>query len=144
MPQPALQLTGADLEQADDLRAPPQEAAETVLAREAARLARLAGEFALFGLEIHQTDASLWVEPADQAYRAGPEAPPAPANDACARPAFTFPDLSQRGAHLAPTMPIRFIQALDWLVVLATAELAARWGADDFALILKAGAGQFL
>ncbi len=140
MPQAALQLTGPDLEQPGAAIAVLRAVEETdtaVLKREAARLAKLAGEFALFGLNISQPDINF--RP-DQAYRADEASTATPANDARAIASQAFPDLTRRGAHLAPTVPIRFIQALDWFVVLATAEFAARWGAGMGLAELSIGA----
>lgn len=133
MSQPALQLVGADLVQpetpAEVLRGLEDQAVAR-LTREAERLAALAGEFALFGLRIDQAEESVEAESADQAYRADDEPAPAPANDLQAPAgAFAFPTLGHRAFHIAPTIPIRFIQALDWIVVATVAEFAARWGA---------------
>ncbi|QGZ94783.1 exopolysaccharide biosynthesis polyprenyl glycosylphosphotransferase [Terricaulis silvestris] len=134
MSQPALLLAGADLDQpvltyvVDD-------------ATEARRLAELAGEFCLFGLNICLEDESLWT--ADAAYRVEDAAPEAPANDA--KPGFTFPDLNRRGVHIDPTAPVKFIQALDWMMVLVAAQVAALWGAGmGLAELSIGGAAAFL
>src|SRR5262245_2599075 len=117
MPQPALQLVGADLAQwngPEDTGAPSDPEAAVRLQCEAARLAGLAGEFALFGLRIDQIDESAWILPADQAYRTGDEATPSPANDHEANESgFAFPELPLRRFHMASTMPVRFMQAVD-------------------------------
>jgi len=130
MSQAALQLVGADLEQTE---AEPigfeAEAALAAADREARALAELAGNFALFGLRIDQLE---WEgESAEQVYVTEAVVETAPANDTtpAPRPAFTFPELSRRGVHIEPRYAIRLIQGVDWIVVLATAELAAMWGA---------------
>ena len=122
MSQRALQLVGADLEHAD-----AAQAHESVsdLTREAQRLAELAGQFALFGLNVCLEAETF--EPADQAYRAEPEPKAPAANDTA--PVRAFPNLAERGLHLSPTMPLRLFQAVDWIVLAATAEFASRWGA---------------
>lgn len=119
MSQPALQLAGADLEQVDQPL--------TAEAREAAWLADMAASFCVFGLRITLDEADAFGPSAEEAYEAAPEAPPAPANDVA--PRFAFPDLSQRGLHLPAWAPTRLMQAVDWLVVVLVAELAALWGA---------------
>lgn len=121
MSQPALQLVSADL--AHESAAQPHESVPE-LTREAQRLAELAGRFALFGLNICLDDGAF--EPADQAYRTEAEQQLAASNDSA--PERAFPDLAARGLHLSPTMPLRLFQAVDWVVLAAAAEFAARWG----------------
>ncbi|MFT3727019.1 MAG: sugar transferase [Terricaulis sp.] len=121
MSQAALQWRGADLEQSaqDDASA---------LTLEARRLAELAGEFSLFGLRLDQLRFDD--EPADAGtsaetdYRLVNLTEPAPANDA----ARAFPELPRRGLHVDPRLPRQLVQALDWVAVVLTAEVAARWG----------------
>jgi Undecaprenyl-phosphate glucose phosphotransferase len=121
MSQPALLLSGAELDQ-------PEAVDMVDGAAEARRLAELAGEFCLFGLKVYLEDDGQWAAPADEAYRTDEEAP-APANDVAPAPAFAFPELTKRGVHIDPTAPIKFIQALDWVMVLVAAQFAALWGA---------------
>lgn len=124
MSQAALKQTGAGLEQGE--RASAGGETDQYL-REAQRLAELAGEFCLFGLDI-ALDLSDIAEPADLAYRL--EEPPAaqPANDTTPAAGFVFPTLKRRGIHLPASLPVHAMQALDWVFVLVIAELAARWG----------------
>jgi exopolysaccharide biosynthesis polyprenyl glycosylphosphotransferase len=141
MSQAALQCVGAELEQTADPVA--QLAERSRESAEALRLAETAGAFGLFGLRVDLADESLWADPADHGYRdsAGPDAPPA--NDAT--PAFAFPDLPKRGVHIDPAAPMRLIQAIDWVVILAAAEFAARWGAGvGLAGLTVVGAAAFL
>jgi Undecaprenyl-phosphate glucose phosphotransferase len=119
MSQPALLFSGAELDQ-------PGAVDMVDGAAEARRLAELAGAFCLFGLSVYLEDDGLWA-PADEAYRAADETPPAPANDAA--PAFAFPALTKRGVHVDPGAPIKCIQMLDWVFVLVAAQVAALWGA---------------
>ena len=142
MTQAALKQAGAGLEQVEATLA----GIETdVSALEAQRLAELAGEFCLFGLNI-ALDASAY-EAADEAYRTEEEPAQAPANDTAPVTAtgFVFPTLNQRGMHLPSALPVRTMVALDWLVILVTAQLAALWGAGAslFALSLGAAAAIF-
>lgn len=51
----------------------------------------------------------------------------APANDAT--PARRMPALHRRGLHIDPSAPVHLIRTLDWIVIAAAAEFAARWGA---------------
>ena len=127
MPKRALKRARADLEQAQQALPAILEPTET---GEARRLAELAGEFCLFGLDIALTEAA-WSEPADQPYRSVEPPPAPPANDAEPKPApsFAFPPLSRRGVHLDPALPVRAMQAVDWVFVVVAAEFAARWGA---------------
>jgi polysaccharide biosynthesis protein PslA len=119
MSQAAVKLAGAGLEQARS------DGGTDAAAREAQRLAEIAGQFCLFGLSI-ALDASAF-ETADRPYRDETAPEQTPANDAA--PRFAFPELSRRGLHLPSTMPVRAMQAIDWLFVLIAAELAALWGA---------------
>jgi len=142
----ASQRAGADLAQIDPAGAAQARAeaarSEPTLAGEAARLTELAAEFSLFGLSIVLDDALIWQDSADAAYRA-PEPPDAaPANDAGPEPApaFAFPDLNHRGVHLPASAPMRLIQAVDWVIVLAAAQFAALWGAGQSLFDLPIGA----
>ena len=122
MSQAALQLVGAELDQLPSLGVVDS-------AAEARRLAELAGEFCLFGLNIYLDDEALWTSPADEAFRVESPTAEAPANDLKPPAAFAFPELNRRGVHIDPSAPIKFIQALDWLMVLVAAQVAALWGA---------------
>lgn len=126
MSQPALQLAGAELAQA--------EVTLTAEAREAAWLADLAASFCVFGLRITLDDTV--VSAADE-YQVAPEAAPTPANDTA--PRFAFPDLARRGLHLPQWAPTRLMQAIDWVVVILVAELAALWGAGAGLAALSIG-----
>jgi polysaccharide biosynthesis protein PslA len=127
MSQAALKRAGAGLEQAEGVFEPANAERATL---EAQRLAERAGEFCLFGLSI-ALDVKEFAASAEQAYRVAEESAPAPANDAelKAAPGFAFPALAKRGVHLSPALPVRAIQALDWLFVFVAAQLAALWGA---------------
>jgi Undecaprenyl-phosphate glucose phosphotransferase len=131
MSQAALQLVGAELEQAGTDLPASEAGAPSPEQREAARLAELAAAFSLFGMRLDEVVEIDWSETADRAYRT--EAPPAlaPANDTApaGAPAFGFPDLPRRGLHVPPGAPVGLIQAIDWVVVAAAAEFAALWGA---------------
>ncbi len=136
MSNAALKLPCADLER--DGAAEQRTPLVSRDASEAQKLAELAGEFCLFGLSI-AVDAAQLVEPADQAYRLEDNRA-APANDVNAPRAFAFPALGRRGVHLHPALPVRAMQALDWLFVVVAAELAARWGAGVGLAELSLGA----
>ncbi len=142
MSQPALQLVGADLEQAERAAADVSTSPEV---EEARRMAELAGAFALCGLNIALSSEALWTESADQPYRAEPETTPA-ANDAQApAPRLAFPELNRRGVHLDPALPMRLIKAIDWLFVFVAAEVAALWGAGlGLAHLSIGGAAAFI
>lgn len=127
--QAALQRAGADLAQTEEVKLSPETRAAQVLAEQAAA-------FCLFGLQI-ALDESAWRPSAEKFYQDRPAAPPAPANDPA--PRFAFPALPRRGAHLPTTLPARFVQALDWVLILAAAEIAARWGAGAGLLSLSLG-----
>src|SRR5690606_35306145 len=45
----------------------------------------------------------------------------------------------RRGLHVDPTLPVRLIQAMDWLIVAAAAQFAALWGAGAGLLELSIG-----
>jgi exopolysaccharide biosynthesis polyprenyl glycosylphosphotransferase len=136
MSQRARRRAGADLEQASEDRVVHEAAGDAVLRAEAQRLLDLASSFALFGLSICQTEGDDFPESADLAYRAPEIAPDAPANDWAAPAA---PVLDRRGLHLDPGLPVQLMQAVDWLVVLAAAQMAAMWGADAGLLQLSVG-----
>lgn len=129
MSQPAFAPAWPDL--AQDLARCEDEPA--ILAREARRLAELAGAFSLFGLRI---DADGFVD-AEAAYRAGAPGSVVPANDSLASP--RFPTINRRGVHIDPRLPTNLIQALDWVFVLLAAECAARWGAGASMTYLPLG-----
>ncbi len=120
MPQPARKRAGAVLAPSPAMPEPSPEACE------AARLAELAGAFALFGLAIAQPEP---FEPSDFAYRT-PQIPrPAPANDHAPNRRPAFPEIKHRGARIDPGLAIGLIGIVDWIVVSLAAEFAARWGA---------------
>ena len=139
MSQAALQLVGADLEQTDaEVLALAAQAEPTAVSAEAeaARLAELAAAFALFGLPIDQPgDADFPIATADLAYRAYEIAPDAPANDSAA----PKPAAARRGMHVDPALPIKLLQATDWLIVAAAAQFAALWGTGAGLLDLSIG-----
>ncbi len=144
MSQPALQLVGADLDQTNAadtamlyVAAPQLEPAEVSPQCEAERLAELAAAFALFGLNIEQPgDEEFPIATADLAYRAYEIAPDAPANDWAASSA---PTLNRRGMHVSSVLPVKLLQATDWVVVLFAAQFAAMWGAGAGLLQLSMG-----
>ncbi len=126
MSQAALQRHCTDLEQVESCAEPTAEA------REAQRIVDQAANFCLFGLRVVQD----WPTDASAPYLVeGPA--PEPANDS--EPGFAFPELAQRGFHLHATTPIRLIQAIDWLVVLVAAQVAALWGAGAGLVSLNLG-----
>jgi len=135
MSKAARKQAGAGLKQVE---VPIAETETDRYTREAQRLAELAGEFCLFGLDIALDSKEF--EAADQAYRSEEEPQQAPANDAAPAPRFVFPALEHRGIHLSPALPMRTLVALDWLVILVTAELAALWGASAGLFTLSLGA----
>jgi len=151
MSKRAFKRAGAELEQVGQALAALPDTDAT--ASEARRLAELAGEFCLFGLDIALSDTA-WNVPADEAYRVSEEVEPEAANDVAEEalvepqpdptpaqaPSFAFPLLPRRGIHLDSTLPVRLMQALDWLFVLVVAELAALWGAGIGLLDLSLGA----
>lgn len=51
-----------------------------------------------------------------------------------------FPRLEKRTAHISPAVPKRLIQMIDWVVVAAAADFAARWGAGTGLAELNIGA----
>jgi lipopolysaccharide/colanic/teichoic acid biosynthesis glycosyltransferase len=135
MPQAALHLSGAELEQMSAHAGEPQD--DTLaLAREATRLAEIAASFALFGLQIAQEDDGATPPSADLAYRVADIRSDAPANDWVAP---TAPQLTRRGLHIDPASPAKLLRALDWVVVIAAAQLAAMWGAGAGLLQLSIG-----
>jgi Undecaprenyl-phosphate glucose phosphotransferase len=145
MSQPALQLVGADLDQTSaadtampEVGAPQLEASDVSPQTEAERLAELAAAFALFGLNIEQPgDEDFPIATADLAYRAYEIAADAPANDWLATPAA--PALNRSGMHVAPVLPVKLVQATDWVIVLFAAQFAAMWGAGAGLLELSIG-----
>jgi len=141
----ALLRQRAELEQMGAIAALPapqtEPAADPAMAREAKRLAEFAAAFGLFGMNIALEAEAFW--DASAPYRTGQAPEGAPANDAQSTPnqTFAFPELSARGLHVHPRMPARAAQALDWLVVLVAAELAALWGAGAGLMQLSIGQG---
>lgn len=145
MSQPALQLQCPDLG-----RAAPSGPVLVDAAREARRLAELAGEFALFGLRITQEQAEEeeWTGSADDDFRAVGAPGETPANDTS--PDLGFPPLTRRGPYIEPRRAMQAARALDWLFVALAAEIAARWAvgaslaelplAHAAAFVLTAGA----
>jgi len=130
MSQAALQLAGADMAQAGKVNLSPE-------AREAQRLAEHAAAFCLFGLRI-TLDEAAWNASAEAAYQAKPApAQPTPANDSGR--GFAFPALPKRGLHVPANIPVRLMQAVDWILVAAAAEFAARWGAGAGLMSLSLG-----
>lgn len=129
MSQAALQRPGADLAHADAVNVSPE-------AREAQRLAEHAAAFCLFGLRI-ALDEAAYRPSAEVAYQPETTEPPAPANDA--QPRFAFPELATRGLHVPGRTALRLMQAVDWVLVVAAAEFAARWGAGAGLLSLSLG-----
>lgn len=120
----ALQLAGAELEHTGDDPALPEtvsDAAETQTEAQTVpqdtddtgRPALEAAFLAMFGIKEESAQAAFVTE----------EPAPAPANDARA-----FPTLTRRGIHIESHFAIGFIQAIDWVVVAAVAQLAALWG----------------
>lgn len=133
MSQAALQLVGADLDQAAELPAYSDPTSLTAEDIEAQRLCDLAASFALFGLRIDGiTWDPDWAESwsAEQHYVTDAPVFAEPANDVAPLPAphFAFPELNHRGAHIAPRYAIYLVKAVDWIVVALAAELAALWG----------------
>lgn len=133
MPKRARRLASAELDQTS---CEPGPAADALVRAEAQRLLELAASFALFGLSICQTEDGRSPDSADLAYRAPEIAPDAPANDWAAP---TPPMLTRRGLHVDPGLPVKLVQAVDWVVVAATAQLAALWGAGAGLLELSIG-----
>jgi polysaccharide biosynthesis protein PslA len=66
---------------------------------------------------------------AEEAYLA-PEPPALPPANEHAPPmrAAALPELKPRGPRIPAVLGVRLLQAMDWLIVAATAEFAARWG----------------
>ncbi|MBI3439113.1 MAG: sugar transferase [Proteobacteria bacterium] len=87
---------------------------------DAARRAELEAAFAMFGTLETSKDGE-W------ANTSSPSASgPAARADAAAQ--RRLPELTSRGLHFDPKLPLQFIKALDWMVIAAAADLAARWG----------------
>ncbi|MBS0384802.1 MAG: sugar transferase [Proteobacteria bacterium] len=84
----------------------------------------LEAAFAMFGTP----ETAKRGESAEAPYRAEGPFDCEPANDAAAE-TRRMPALHARGLHIDPSAPIQFIKAVDWLVIAAAAEAAARWGA---------------
>ena len=60
------------------------------------------------------------------------------ANDSA--PERRMPELAGRGLHLDPKLAMQFIKVLDWVIIAAAAELAARWGAGASLVQMHIGA----
>jgi lipopolysaccharide/colanic/teichoic acid biosynthesis glycosyltransferase len=125
MPQTALQrdddlLALAETQESQGVE--PDLGDEAVEAAETARRAELEAAFAMFGTLELAGDG----ECADAAYRTDAPSLLDAANDAAAP--RRLPDLPRRGLHVDPKLPIQFIKALDWVVIAAAADFAARWG----------------
>ena len=105
-----------------------------ILAREAARLASIAASFALFGLRLDDVPETAWNAPAGPyRIRSGPAE--TPANDAT--PAF--PASIEARPLLAPSLPAKSMQTLDWLFVLLAAQTAALWATGSGLAMLPVG-----
>jgi polysaccharide biosynthesis protein PslA len=128
--QAALQRAGAELAQAEEVNDSPE-------TRAAQHMAEQAASFCLFGLQI-ALEENAWKPSADARYAPRPAEPPAPANDPA--PRFCFPPPPRPSLHLPAALPARVIQALDWVLIFAAAEMAALWGAG--AGLLSLGLGQ--
>ena len=98
-------------------------AGDAVDAAEALSRAELEAAFAMFGT-LEPIENGEW---ADARYRADSPSSLDAANDVAAE--RRLPDLARRGLHVDPRLPIQFIKALDWVVIAAAADFAARWGA---------------
>jgi Undecaprenyl-phosphate glucose phosphotransferase len=119
----ALQPTGADLGRLDEANVPeltPEEA-------EAARLAELEAAFLMFGTKEEQPEHESWAL-ADQPYRAVDTPPAANESAPNAVRRLPFPRIKPRLFYVESTHALRFVQAIDWLVVAAAAQFAALWG----------------
>lgn len=103
-------------------------------AADAARRAELEAAFAMFGT-LETVEDGEW---ADAPYRAGAPSSLDAANDACAL--RQLPDLPRRGLHIDPKLPIQAIKALDWAIIAAAADFAARWGTGLGLLDMNIGA----
>ncbi len=85
--------------------------------------AELEAAFAMFGT-LENAEHGEW---ADAPYRAEALFAADPANDAVAM--RRLPALRTRGLHIDPKLPIQCIVVLDWIIIAAATEFAARWGA---------------
>jgi len=103
-------------------------------AAEAARRAELAAAFAMFGT-LETGEDGEW---ADAPYRTDAPSSLDAANDALAP--RRLPELQRRGLHIDPKLPVQAIKALDWVIVAAAADFAARWGTGLGLLDMNIGA----
>ncbi len=157
MPQLAFERACADLEQEDEaFGAPVVMLAPGAETHSGLTPEELAAAFMMFGVRATPSDVDLDPEPCDlspaereaaflmfgvradaldpaeadfwtaRALAAAVAINEAPAND-LPRPAF--PQLTRRGLHVESNLALRFLQAVDWVVILAVADFAARWGA---------------
>ena len=85
--------------------------------------AELEAAFTMFG-SLETADNGEW---ADAPYRLDAPFALDPANDALAQ--RRMPALRGRGLHIDPKLPVQLIVVLDWVIIAAAAEFAARWGA---------------
>src|SRR5689334_16285281 len=92
------------------------------VAAEAARRAELEAAFAMFGT-LETVEDGEW---ADAPYRTDAPSSLKVANDAHAP--RQLPELPRRGLHIDPRLPIEAVKALDWVIIAAAADFAARWG----------------
>lgn len=97
-------------------------------------MSELAAAFCLFGLDINLDVAALYSDSAAP-YRSGAPADP-PANDAEPAPP---PAIPRRWFSLPYGLPVRLMQAIDWLAAAAAAHIAAQWGAGASLLSLPVG-----
>lgn len=126
MSQTALLRSGADLAQP----APAESAWSQILAEaEQARLAELAPAFELFGDKAQAGVNDNVSTPASTAL--------VPLTRRAAR--APFPQLRQRRLHLDPALAMKLIPALDWIMIAAAAECAARWGGGGSLINLSLG-----
>jgi exopolysaccharide biosynthesis polyprenyl glycosylphosphotransferase len=132
MPQLAFERACTDLEQETETSpAPILALVETEAAPDLLNDVERTAAFLMFGVR----EAEIETESTDFTNPWSPEAlarafayPETPAAEAPAiRPGF--PQLNRRGVHIESGLAIRFIQAIDWVMVLVIAEFAARWGA---------------
>ncbi|MFZ2029935.1 MAG: sugar transferase [Vitreimonas sp.] len=137
MPQAALQrdddlLALVETQESQDV-APALPGADAEGA-EAARRAELEAAFAMFGT-LETVEDGEW---ADAPYRADAPSSLDAANDPLAQ--RRLPELPRRGLHIDPRLPIQTIKALDWVIIAAAADFAARWGAGLGLLDMNIGA----
>jgi len=101
---------------------------------EAARRAELEAAFAMFGT-LETVENGEW---ADAPYRTDAPSSLDAANDPLAP--RRLPDLPRRSLHIDPKLPVQAIKALDWVIIAAAADFAARWGTGLGLLDMNIGA----